>query len=527
MQRSEKLRLAAIVLAGAIPVLIGLRWALPGPYHLNTYNCDENTPMAHLQAMDPARLDFSPVGERTPNALGEGTFHLYTFAVSLKALALAKALTLVPDKEFYYANPAEWARFYLAGRGLSALYGALSVVVLYFLGRAMFGPAAAALAALFLALAPAHTAFSRYLLMNGPGLFWIILAIFLFKRLMDTGESRFYWLGGIAAGLAVSTRYSAAPLVLPLLAAHLLGPRRALDLRQPLLGLLAMAAAFLIGTPYSVLDFAAFQRGTGAIAGVVTQGTGGLRTLAAAFCDGTGGLLAAAGLGGLVFSLWRRTKDDLLLAAWTLPLLAIFVKAAAAASAGRMLPLFPFLALYAARALAAAGEKFPSVRRAGAALILAELLLFQAATARLLLAEDLRDAASRWLAENARPGAVIGLLREPSWFGPGVVELKYRHPLSPVLPGASFARLTSGEWASSPGYDRLAAQKPGLVIVSSTEAGYLDEAALEAALAGAGYSPAARFRADFSLFGFKLRARVPKMFFIPDWLRIYARPAKG
>lgn len=530
MPKSTRTRLAVIVLAALLASLTGLRWGLPNGYHVNTYNCDENTPIAHLQSMDPGKLDFNPVGEKTPYALGEGTFHLYTFAASLKALSLAGLLTLTPDKDFYYANPAEWGKFYLAGRALSALYGALAAAALCLLGTAMFGPAAGFLAGLFLALAPAHSIFSRYLVMNVPGVFWIVLTLLLLKRLMDSGETRFYLLAAVTTGLAVSTRYSAAPLLLPFLAAHLLGPRRR-EIKPLLLAVPAAAAAFFIGTPYALLDYPGFLKGTGALAGTVSKSAaaglfGGLGAVWASLREGLGLGVAAASLLGLGLAALRRTKDDLLLAAWTLPLLAIFVKAGAAASSGRILPVLPFLALLAARLLTEAGEKFRAAK-ALPLLVLANLLVLQAASARLALKEDSRDAASEWLLANARPGAAIGLLREPSWFGPGVLERKYRHPSYAGLRDVRLVPLGSGDWRNTVGYDQLAAARPDLVVTTDIETAFTDEPGLLAALDKAGYAPAAEFRESFSLFGLKLRGEMPELFFKPARITVYSKKGRS
>ncbi len=531
MTRPEKLRLAAVVLLYLVPVLAGIRWGLPNSWHVNTYHCDENSPMASLQAMHPSRLDFNPVGERTPHALGDGTFHIYTLGAAFKALTAARALKLTADREFYYSHPSEWARFYLAGRGLSAVYGALSVIALYLLARSMFGPSAALLAALFLALAPVQSVYGRYMLVNGPGAFWAILSLLFLKRLMDTGETRFYLLSAASIGIAVSTRYSGAPLLLPYLAAHFLGPRRR-ELKPLLLGAPVIAAAFLAGTPYAALDYPDFLKGVRALSGTIAEGASrnglpeAVLALLRTSADSIGAAMTAAALAGLGWAAVKRTKDDLLLAAWLLPMLAIFAKAAGAVTPGRMLPVVPFAALLAARLLAQAGEKLPSLRNAAAALILAELLLLQAATVRLALREDPRDEASRWLAENAGPRAAIGLVREPSWFYPGVIELKYRHPGLPALGDAAIVPL-SRDWNYGCGYELLGRKLPDLVVTTSIDARYAGDAGLEPELRRLGYSKAAEFGADFSLLGIRLRRRLPVMLMTPDWIRIYSRPGKS
>ncbi|KAF0127099.1 MAG: glycosyl transferase family protein [Elusimicrobia bacterium] len=507
----------------------GIRWALPNAYHVNTYNCDENTAIANLQAMDPAKLDLNPVGPKTPYALGEGTFNLYTYAALLKTLSAAGVIKLTTDKEFYYSNPGEWGKFFKAGRLLSAAYGALTVLMVFLLAKSMFGPAAGFIAALLIAVLPAHVTNSRYLIMTVPGTFWIVLSFYFLKKLMDSGAVRDYLLAGTAAGLAASTRYSGLPAVFMPVAAHLIAGAPVSRLWKAAAAIAAAAFFFLLGTPYALLDHENFIKGllvVGGLAGGAGPAGGaldGLRSVYVNFSQAMGSLTLAACAGGVVLAAFRRTRDDLLLLAWVLPLLAIFLKAGENALASRILPVLPFLVILAGRALAELGAHHPRLARGLAALLLGQALLFHAAAFRLVRGTDIRDEASAWMVSAIAPGSSIGLIKEPSWFSPGLIERKYRHPGHRGLPDFSYIPLHSDNWAFYTGYDRLAELEPEYVVLSSVEEELPGGRGARAALAAAGYRVEKDFTSEFAVFGMKLYGKMPQMLFTPDRLTVFRK----
>ena len=254
--------LAVVLLAAAALRFPAVFWKLPGgTTQLNTYNSDEYTILVSIQAMDPARLDFNPVSEKDPLALSGGTFHTYLYAAALKALSLTGWLELTTDKEFYYSHPEEWARFYIAGRTLSAVFGLLTIWLVYLLGRRTYGGTAGIFAALLLAVTPSHIVYSAYMVKNVPETFWAALSLYFLWKAAESGGGRDFFLGGACAGLATATRFSSAPLLAMIPAALLLRPAGE---RSPGKALGAAGAAllfFLVTSPYTILDYPSFMKG--------------------------------------------------------------------------------------------------------------------------------------------------------------------------------------------------------------------------------------------------------------------------
>jgi hypothetical protein len=93
-------------------------------------------------------------------------------------------------------------------RGLSALFGTLTLPAFYFLARRMFAWPAAAAAALFLAGSRWHITFSRvgFTTIIGP-LLEVVAVLCLWKG-MESGKRRHYLLFGLVVGIGLQTYYS-------------------------------------------------------------------------------------------------------------------------------------------------------------------------------------------------------------------------------------------------------------------------------------------------------------------------------
>jgi len=110
--------------------------------------------------------------------------------------------------------------FLILGRLLTVAFSLGTIALLYRLGRRMYGPAAGALAALFLILSPEHNRISHYMNPDAPMVFFLVLAFFYVWRIHESGRTRDYLLAGAASGLAFATKYGGPPMFLPLFLAH-------------------------------------------------------------------------------------------------------------------------------------------------------------------------------------------------------------------------------------------------------------------------------------------------------------------
>jgi hypothetical protein len=100
----------------------------------------------------------------------------------------------------------------LPGRYLNALFGVGTILLVFQLGRLMYGRRAGALAALLLAVMPYHVIVTRQVLLDGPMTFFATAALVCLAALARTGQSRWLVAAGSCLGLAALTKETAVIL---------------------------------------------------------------------------------------------------------------------------------------------------------------------------------------------------------------------------------------------------------------------------------------------------------------------------
>jgi len=150
------------------------------------------------------------------------------------------------------------------GRFLSALAGALTVLLVAAVGRRLYGQKAGLLAGFLLALAVLHVQTSHFASTDVTLTLFVLLALAASGRLARRGRGRDALLAGALTGFSLATKASAAPLLLPLAVAVFLACRPERAWRKGTLLLtaagLAVLVAFFLGEPYAFLDFHEFWR---------------------------------------------------------------------------------------------------------------------------------------------------------------------------------------------------------------------------------------------------------------------------
>lgn len=167
----------------------------------------------------------------------------------------------------------------VAGRFVIALMDTLTIFLLFLLGRRIFGTGAGLLAAAFYAFTAQAIQLSHFFAMDPASTTFTVLAVLAGVVMVQERTWRATCLTGIAAGLAISSKFSALPiLAVPITAAILILWReqtasrlegRTLDTRVQLNALLGIPLAlvlaivtFAVTSPYAFLDWENFIRAT-------------------------------------------------------------------------------------------------------------------------------------------------------------------------------------------------------------------------------------------------------------------------
>ena len=452
--------LAAILLAG-----LGLRvWGLS--FGLPNVHCrpDESTLVHRALAIG--------AGDPNPHFFNYPSLHFYLLA------ALYGGYYVVGLLGGLFANLAEFEAqflidpsfFYLLGRGLGMLLGVASVWVLYGIGGRLGGRAVGLASALFLACSFLHVRDSHFLTVDVPATFYLLISLLLVLRHMGEGRTRDLILGAVFLGLAASTKYNMGLFAGTVLVAAYKGATswREWGVRLGWV-LIVMGMAFVAGSPYVLLDFAAFWRDLSYerlhfVRGHDADlGRGWWYHLGFTLPLGLGWPLFVAALVGLGRWVWNRRGEE-----WAL--LVGIASYYAVAGSGKvvfmryMLPLLPLLCVAAGSLVAGAGR--PGRCRRTAALL---VLLLAVPTAwvswrhsELLARTDTRVLAARWIEEHIPAGSRIALCCGSDY---GYPQLQLDRPALATrlseLRGAGFAArrqqrlLALGAAMPGPGYELI------------------------------------------------------------------------
>ena len=338
---AERLALPLVLALALVLRLYGIDWDGGGLYHpderaILTHTYDLGLPaLSNLGVLFNA--DESPLN---PRWFPYGTLPIY----ALKALQLAiSPLTNL--------DIVELSR---VGRVLSALADTATVAVVYKLGLLLFNRRVGLLAAGLVAMAVLHIQLSHFFAAETFQTLFTTTSLYFMVQVVRRGRLRDSLWAGLFVGLAMATKVSSAPILLPLALAHVFAAWRQAPVfavpfdvpaawwRQAIALASAFglaAAAFIVTEPYALLDSGRY------IAAIMEQSEVVRRirdypytrqyvdTIPVVYqawhltLFGLGPLLGLVALGGLVWAgvkvLWRGGAELTLLLAFLVPLLVI------------------------------------------------------------------------------------------------------------------------------------------------------------------------------------------------------------
>jgi len=477
--------LAAVLVLALVLRLKGVSWGLPYSF----VNVDESIVVP--KAFGVARGGLNPQFFYYPS--------LFFYLVGGVYLLAAPALWAVQQ-----ANPLAMGSFvvdqgpyFLLARLVSVAAGTASVYLLYRIGREAFGRPAGLVAALFLAVAPLHVAYSHMAVTDVTATALSLLALLLLLQAARGGGRRRLIAGAVAAGLATSTKYNLGALVLPATIAAACacggeverrvaaGGRAALLWPRLLLARVyaPMLLAFVLGSPFVVLDPGHFLHDFLRQNRIMDRGWLGFENVGNGFwynlqvnLGGTFGVvLVVLAIAGLGWALWRHTTADLLLAPYALAYF-VYISTWKELADRYLLPILPLLLLFAVRLCLELVEVRPAARRVAApavALVLAAAIVAPLAGSiafdRELSGTDTRARAKAWVESNVPAGSVVATEN----YGPPLVRLsdeKYYRSAGRATPAYRILRLrlpAPGVPNRSHSLDWLRERDADYVIVSS------------------------------------------------------------
>ena len=458
-KQPRELRLILIILFVASAVRVyQIGWGLPFVY-------DEAVPLKKAWAMwgwgAPVGVDLNPHFFNYPSL----TIYLQFIAQGLLYLALRIGGVVASGVDYHARYLVDPEPVHYVGRLLSALFGVATVWLTYQVGRRFSGRRAAVAGAALLAVSTFHISRSQLIEVDVPLTFFVMLVLWLLLRLAEQPTLKGYAFAGAMIGLAASTKYTGAMLVLPLVVADVFARKTATKQPRvwyPMLSVLVAAVVFVLTSPFVVLDPGTFadhfatERQHMRFGHFGLSGSSSWMFYARALTDRLMGWPAAvSALAGLVyFAVVRRRGTALILAAFVVPYV-LAVSTWSMHADRYLLAVIPALLLFATAALEKALKTLPISRwpdrvlaLTGAALtlVLAAPVAAEYPAYLRSIRSDARTTASEWIEANIPGGSYLVIEPYgPDLFGPQkisqvdpeirkkVLELKKKSPNYAVL----------------------------------------------------------------------------------------------
>lgn len=293
------------------------------------------------------------------------SFLIFLFS-HLKVILLEGIVGLLGS--YRYSQLLTGSNFLYWARYLTAILGALSVVVVYLLGKKMFNKFVGLLAAFLLAINYRHVVSSVFVLADAPVSFFTLLSVLLSFNLVKNPSTRSYLLAGLGLALALSVKYFI--YVIPVFfLCHIISvfskknttfnkKISSLTISKKLfLALFLFIVSFFVINPFILLDSRNFliEYSYDSQRFGVTSPVSILlhynyhRSLVGLYYlirYGIGDLLSVAIIVGFIYSILRRFKNTLILSSVIIPFLIVFLVIAAPSSARYYTAIIPLLLLF-------------------------------------------------------------------------------------------------------------------------------------------------------------------------------------
>lgn len=250
--------LILIVIVGVLLRVIGTNYGFPFIFH-------PDEPTVIRSALG---IRFSP----NPGHFDWPHLHIYLNYFLFMIFAKFRGLLSFLDLRSYFLG--FWddrTIFYLLSRLFSSLLGAFTIIPIYLTSGRFYGKSTALFCALLFSIIPFHVMDSHYALVDVPMVFWVSWSLYFSSNIIYSSKLKNYVLGGLLVGLAASTKYNGGLTLLMIAIAHLIrvmGNKNerlfsVVGLKNLFVAGISSLVGFVLGTPYSVLDFKTFIRTDG------------------------------------------------------------------------------------------------------------------------------------------------------------------------------------------------------------------------------------------------------------------------
>lgn len=332
--------------------------------------------------------------------------------------------------EIYTYDPTV---LYLLGRGTVAIFGAITVLLVWFIGRKAYNKYIGLTSAWFLAVCFLHVRDSHYAVNDVAVTFFTTIVLLAAISIVHTAQIKWYIIAGVGLGLGFATKYTAILTVVPVLVAHFFSIEfnwkklSSLNLKPLIVfGLVTLISA-IIASPFFILSSSSVVSdisGTLNPRAVVESNGVKINYLAIIFYYlrsmiwANGWLLAISTLLGLLLALVYRKPQDLVLLSYIV-ISWLIISTQRIFFARFLMPILPPMLLLAAsgivRGVETVSKKLSINRYSNLATILIifivslQPLINSIYSDILLTRTDTRTLAKQWIEANIPEGSKIAI----------------------------------------------------------------------------------------------------------------------
>ncbi|MCX7918956.1 MAG: glycosyltransferase family 39 protein [bacterium] len=352
-ENKKSLPILLVLLLAIFVRLIGLQYGLPDDFRPDERNIIQTA------------VRFGATGDFNPHVFVYPSLYYYT-------LFIVYSITYFV---LYLFQHISWHQFWsipllmptamvTLARLTTVIFSVATVYLVYRLGKDAYNQMVGLLSAFLLSLTYLHVRDSHFGTTDVPSTFFFMLALWFAVRLVRKPVlQNFLWFG-IFAGLAIGTKYNTGMILVALLTSYYLVIRnRSISDKEKrnkysyylTIAILATGVAFIISTPFALLDFSTFKSDFMANVHNLRYGHRGIDLglgwgyhLKFTLYHGLGlPYVLAAGI-GLAYALWKRTAVDYILVIQTI-CYYVWISSGKTVFVRYLIPLMPLIAILTAR----------------------------------------------------------------------------------------------------------------------------------------------------------------------------------
>ena len=427
-----------------LSVIISFSFCLQiyGINHGLPHHFDHDESLIVESAMRTGLGDFSPPHSGWPASLHKYVL-FFIYGIYFIAGKLLGIFSDVNDFSKYFL--LEPGTFYFIARLVSVFSGGLAILVIYLISNKLYNKKIALLSSLLLCATFTFIDLCHSAKQDVTMVLFLLLSFLSISLITKTGLKKYYILAGVFAGLAISEKYNAGFVVIPIITSHYIWKSiNRESLKRPILennlfmAFLALGITFVLCNPYLIVNAEGLWSGLRSLlfdysslkrVGIQQSSVNPYIYLVTnVLRNGFGIILETVVLIGLIYCIYRRKKEDLLVLSFIIPYMLV-AGAMKSMAPHHLLPVVPLLVIVGSKFLYDAinwivkDDRFKNIAIGFVPILIVSQPIYKVLSYDHLIShKDTREVAKEWIENNIKPGSIVAV--EDGTYSPALTRSK-------------------------------------------------------------------------------------------------------